>query len=169
MPSIEKCPVFGGKVVSANVDDMKKMPGVRHAFVVEGSVKVGPPLWRVIPGLEPGVAIVADTWWQAQSARKKLDVKWDEGSGDAAEHRKLCAPAEELSGKRPARTIKNDGDVDEALKSAAKLVEATYSYPFISHAPLEPQNCTAHFKDGKLEIWTTSQQPGAGRALSLRR
>ncbi len=160
----QKCPVFGGKVVSANVDDVKKMPGVRHAFVVEGSVKVG-PVMEGEPGLEPGVAIVADTWWAAQSARKKLDVKWDEGSGAQQSTENFARRAEELSRQAPARTIKNDGNVDEALKSAAKLVEGAYSYPFISHAPLEPRNCSAHFKDGKLEIWTTSQQPGRGRAL----
>src|SRR5579864_3636060 len=73
----QKCPVFGGTVASANLDEIKKLPGVRNAFVVEapevrGNVLPGDP------GLEPGIAIVADTWWAAQSARKRLKVNWNE-------------------------------------------------------------------------------------------
>src|SRR5690242_18084413 len=73
-----KCGVFGGKVKSANLDEIKKMPGVRDAFVVERPVPEGNIL-PGDPGLENGIAIVADTWWQAQTARKKLQVTWDEG------------------------------------------------------------------------------------------
>jgi isoquinoline 1-oxidoreductase subunit beta len=160
----EKCPVFGGKVVSANVDEVKKMPGVRHVFVVDHSVEVG-PVMEGDPGLVPGVAIVADTWWQAQTARKKLNVKWDEGPASQQSSEGFAKRAEELSKQAPQRTLKNDGNVDEALKNAAKPLEAAYSYPFISHAPLEPRNCSARFKDGKLEVWSTTQQPGRGRAL----
>lgn len=160
----QKCPVFGGKVASANLDEIKAMPGVRHAFVAEGTVKVGPVIERD-PGLEPGIAIVADTWWAAESARKKLQVKWDDGPGASQSTQEFAARARELARQAPARTLKNDGDVDAAMKSAAKTVEAEYSYPFISHAPLEPRNCSARFNSGKLEIWTTSQQPGRGREL----
>lgn len=160
----EKCPVFGGKVISANLDAVKQMPGVRHAFVVESALRVGPVL-EGDPGLEPGVAIVADTWWQAQSARQKLDVKWDEGQGADQNSTGFEQRAEQLSKQAPDHTLKNDGDVDAAIKASAKVVEAAYSYPFISHAPLEPRNCSAHFKDGKLEIWSTTQQPARGRAL----
>jgi isoquinoline 1-oxidoreductase beta subunit len=159
-----KCPVFGGKVVSANLDEVKKLPGVRHVVVAEGLAKVGPVI-EGDPGLEPGVAIVADSWWAAQSARKKLVVKWDEGSAANQSTMAFAKRADELSKQPPARTLKKDGDVDEALKGAAKVVEAAYSYPFISHAALEPRNCSARFKDGKLEIWTTSQQPLRGRGL----
>ncbi|MBV8551759.1 MAG: xanthine dehydrogenase family protein molybdopterin-binding subunit [Acidobacteriaceae bacterium] len=160
----QKCPVFGGKVVSANIDEVKKMPGVRDAFVLESPMQVG-PVMKSDPGLEPGVAIVADTWWQAQSARKKLDVKWDEGPAAQQSTEGFAQRARELSQQQPQRTVKSDGDVDQALKGAAKVLDAAYSYPFISHAPLEPRNCTAVFKNGKLEIWSNTQQPARGRAL----
>ena len=161
----EKCGVFGGKVVSSNIDDIKKLPGVKNAFVV-----TRPDITDTVipgdPGLENGIAIVAETWWHAQSARKKLQVNWDEGPRANYSSTGFAQRAQELSKQAPQRTIRKDGDPDAAMSGAAKVVEAAYSYPFISHAPLEPQNCTAHFKDGKCEIWTNSQIPGSGRRLA---
>jgi isoquinoline 1-oxidoreductase subunit beta len=159
-----RCPVFGGKVASANIDAIKKMPGVKHAFVVDGVAKPTAVL-EGDPGLESGVAIVADTWWAAQTARKKLVVKWDEGPGAQQSSAGWAKRAVELSKQAPERTLKNDGNVDQALAGSAKVVEAAYSYPFISHAPLEPRNCSAHYKDGKLEMWSTTQLPARNRTL----
>ena len=162
----EKCPVFNGKPVSANLDEIKKQPGVRHAFLVQGNVKDIPVLGFEVD-LEPGVAIVADSWWQAQSARKLLNVTWDEGreATTQKQHRGFAKRAEELYKKTPANMLRKDGDSEAAISKSAKVVEAAYSYPFISHAPLEPQNCVADFKNGKIEIWSSTQIPAGGRTL----
>jgi isoquinoline 1-oxidoreductase subunit beta len=161
----EKCGVFGGKVVSANLDEIKQMPGVRHAFIVERP-DITDPIIPGDPGLESGIAIVADSWWLAQSARKKLKVVWDEGLRANMSSEQFAQHAEEMSKQEPQWNIRKDGDTDAAFKTAAKVVEAAYSYPFIAHAPLEPQNCTGHFKDGKLELWTNSQIPGNAKRLA---
>ncbi len=156
----DKCPVFGGRFVSANLDAIRKLPGVKNAFSVQGGTE--------LPGLLDGVAIVADTWWAAQSARGKLEVKWDEGPTAAQGSDGFVRRAGELSGQPPARTLRKDGDVEAALTTAAKVVEASYSYPFLAHASPEVMNCTARSKDGKMEIWAPTQTPQSGRDLVAR-
>jgi isoquinoline 1-oxidoreductase subunit beta len=158
----EKCPVFGGKVIGANLDEVKAQPGIRHAFIVE-------------PGPDPtalagGVAIVADSWYQARHARDNvLKVVWDDGPTAAQGTDTYNATADDLAKKDPGQTLRKDGDVETAFSApGAKVVEAAYSYPFLSHVPLEPQNCSASFKDGKLELWAPSQTPASGVAQTAK-
>jgi isoquinoline 1-oxidoreductase beta subunit len=160
-----KCPVWAGKVVSANLDEIKNEPGVKHAFVINGSAPNANGQTN-LAGLLGGVAIVGDNWWLVNEARKKLKVVWDEGATAQQSTASFNAKAAELSKGAPLKNIKKDGDADAALKGAAKTVTAEYSYPFIAHAPLEPQNSTALFKDGKMEIWSPSQSPANGRNLT---
>lgn len=154
-----KCPVFGGKPKRANLDAIKAMPGVKDAFIVEGTPNLN--------GLRPGVAIVATSTWAAIRARRALEVEWDEGEGASHSWAGFAAQARAAANKPGASTVRQDGDVDAALGKAAKVVEAAYSYPFISHASMEPQNCTAWFKpaEGTLELWAPTQNPGSGQAL----
>ncbi len=162
----QKGPVFGSKVKSFNEAEIKKMPGIVDAFVV---VQDQPDAPYINGGdLQEGIAIVADSWWYAQSARKKLQVTWDEGPRASQSSAGYAAKAVELSKGEPQSTTRKDGDTEAALKSAAHTVEANYTYPFISHAPLEPQNCTAVFKDGKCEIWSSSQIPSGQFQLITR-
>lgn len=167
----QKCPVFGGKVKSANVDQIARMPGIRHAFIVEGTVKPAAVV-DSDPGLEPGIAIVAGHWYQAQSARKALKIEWDFNAGSstaaAQSSDEFRRKATALAQQPPGHMLRTYGDVNAALHSAAKTVEAVYEYPFLSHAAMEPQSTTASFKDGKLEMWTTSQAPGGGRSYVAR-
>jgi len=114
------------------------------------------------------VAIVADTWWQARKAREQLVVTWNEGPTAQQSSASLAARAAELAQSAPQRSLHRDGDPDSALAGAAHVVRAEYFYPFLAHAPMEPQNCTARYKDGKLEIWAPSQTPQSGRTLVAR-
>jgi isoquinoline 1-oxidoreductase subunit beta len=152
-----KSPVFGGTVSRANVDAIKALPGIRDAFVVRGG--------QVFDGLTDGVAIVATNWWLANKARDKLEVVWDEGATAAQSSDGFAKRALELSAQAPTLKVLRDGNVDAALAGSAKVLEAAYQYPFIAHATLEPQNCTAHVKDGKVEIWAPTQNPDPGRKI----
>jgi isoquinoline 1-oxidoreductase beta subunit len=165
----EKCGVFGGKAMSANLDEIKKLPGIKHAFIVDASeprAAGGPNVnWA------SGVAIVADSWWLAQNARKSLKVVWDEGPVASQSSADYAAQAKQLSSTQASQTppgggprSAKEGDAEAAFKTAAKIVEADYAFPLLSHAPLEPQNSTAHFKNGKLEIWSPSQIPEKANA-----
>ena len=162
--SIEKAPVFGGKVKTANIEEIKALPGVRHVLVIEGGITLAAYTpWE--PGMEPGIAIVADTWWQTQEARTKLKVDWDLGPAAAQSSEGFATKAAELLKGPPGSTVRKYGDVEAALSSSAKTVEATYRFPFIAHVTMEPQGSTALWKDGKLEMWSTSTLPADGVAL----
>jgi Aerobic-type carbon monoxide dehydrogenase, large subunit CoxL/CutL homologs len=169
--AFEKTPVSGGKVVSANLDVIRSMKGVRHAFVVEGIPfdKSYPNYLFEGPGFEAGVAIVADSWWAAQCARKKLEVKWDLGKWAAQDSAANSRRADELSRQPAGRTLRKEGDAEAAFqREDVKVLQSRYEFPFIAHATMEPQNCTAHYKDGKMEIWSTSQFPAPGRSAVAR-
>ncbi|HSM03376.1 MAG TPA: molybdopterin cofactor-binding domain-containing protein, partial [Longimicrobiales bacterium] len=154
----EKCPVFGGRVRSANLDAVQAAPGVQRAFVVEGGTDLS--------GLLSGVAIVGDNWWLLNQARLNvLEVEWDEGATASQSSEGFQARAEELFGQPPAQSLRSDGNVDRALEGAPHRVQADYMYPFLSHAPLEPQNCTALFQDGRMEFWAPTQTPESGRRM----
>ena len=155
--TFEKAPVFGAKVASADLDAARAVKGVRKAFVVDGGTDLS--------GLLPGVAVVADTWWAARKGRNALKTQWADHPTAKQSTAGFDRRAAELAAGTPMTTLRNDGDVAAALKGSAHVVEAAYAYPFLAHTPLEPQNTTAHFKDGKLEIWAPSQNPEPGRQL----
>jgi isoquinoline 1-oxidoreductase beta subunit len=153
----EKCPVYGGRVKSVDLSAALAVKGVRTAFVVAGNGSDYE--------LASGVAVVADNYWAADKARKLLRIVWDEGTGAGQSSAAYAAQAAALAGTRGPKMIREDGNVDAALAGAAKRVKASYHYPFLAHAPLEPMNCTARVADGLVELWAASQTPEAGRQL----
>jgi isoquinoline 1-oxidoreductase beta subunit len=158
----QKCPVFGGKVASANIDFVKALPGVHDVFIVRASEanRMNDP-----QGISDGVAIVAKSWWTASRAREKLEVAWDEGETGKQSSEGFAQSAEQLARAAPALYLRRDGDVASAFHNATQVVQAAYSYPFLAHINLEPQNCTAHFQDGRVVLWAPTQNPDPGAKL----
>lgn len=134
-----RCPVFTGKVKSANLTEVKTLSGVNDAFIIEGS--------KNHFGLLPGVAIIADSTWQAMQAMKALKVEWNLPPQRTDDSAKLTTAAAEKS--------------KESKVGFEPDLEAFYEYPHVAHNTLEPQNCTATYQDGKLEMWAPTQNPGS--------
>ncbi|MEX0320945.1 MAG: molybdopterin cofactor-binding domain-containing protein [Puniceicoccaceae bacterium] len=145
-----KCPSFRGVPKEANLGAVKKKPGVVDAFIVKGQ---GGPRQ-----VSPGVAIVAKSTFEAFEAERALKVKWDKSEASKDSWTEYKKQAKELTSK-PCEEMENSGDFDAAQSSAKKVVESYYSYPYVSHAQMEPENCTAWLRDGVLEMWIPSQAP----------
>jgi isoquinoline 1-oxidoreductase beta subunit len=139
--AIIESPVFGGKVKSFDAAKVKGMKGVRHVL------QVG----------DTAVAVVADTWWQAKTALDALPIVWDEGPNANVSSASIAKMLAEGLNAEQAFVGNQAGDAKAALASAAKKVEAVYSYPFLNHATMEPMNCTARYTPDKCEVWAPTQ------------
>ncbi|MQW57463.1 xanthine dehydrogenase family protein molybdopterin-binding subunit [Sinorhizobium meliloti] len=139
--SIKACPVFGGKVANFDAAAVSGMPGVRKVVQVD----------------ETAVAVVADTWWQAHSALNALPIVWDEGPNTNVTSATIAAMLREGLDAEEAVVGTAIGDVRAALAESAKVVTATYSFPYQAHATMEPMNATARYTTDKCEVWVPTQ------------
>jgi isoquinoline 1-oxidoreductase beta subunit len=155
-----KAPAIGGRVVSANLDQIRTLPGVKNAFIV--AERGNPVLFDLsgAPAVLSGVAIVASTTWAAMQAKKALQVQWDESNASHDSWTAAVTEARRLAAQAPKEVLGQAGNVDAAF-AAGQPVEAFYGYHYVSHADLEPQNCTAWFKGDSVEIWAPTQTPQA--------
>lgn len=155
--AVEICPAYGGTIRSLDDAAVKGKPGILAVVPINSGYDP--------KGANDAVAIVADSWWTADKARADLKIAWADEAAKAYSSAAFEAAATAAFEKGPATPIVNTGDADKALAGAAKRVSARYHYPFLAHGTLEPQNCTALFKDGKIEIWAPTQLPQPGRVL----
>ncbi|MBI3404123.1 MAG: xanthine dehydrogenase family protein molybdopterin-binding subunit [Acidobacteria bacterium] len=139
--AVARCPVFGGKVASFDGTKSKAVPSVRDVIQVDG-----------------GVAVIAENTWAAFEGRKALEVKWDEGPNASFSTTELQKQFVELA-EKPGHVFRQDGDAEKAMEAAPKRVSAIYTVPFLSHAPMEPMNCTVHVKSDGVEVWAPTQVP----------
>ena len=149
--SLAQCPVIGGKVVSFDGSKAKGMPGVIDVVQIPD-----------------GVAVVANSWWRARKARDTLSIQWDEGAGAALSSEGIINATRTAAATGKVIEIgKPMGNAAEAMKTAAKVVQAEYVQPMQAHAPIEPMNFTAHVDGDKvLLIGPTQFQQGAQGAVA---
>jgi len=146
--AVVRCPVPGGKPKGFDASAARAMPGV--VDVVQ------------IPS---GVAVLARDTWSAREAAEKLQVTWDEGPNAGLDSAAMLAEYRAAAGEEGKR-IRTVGDAPKALAGAAKLLEATYTAPFLAHATMEPQNATAHVTANRCEIWAPTQGPGVAKEVA---
>jgi isoquinoline 1-oxidoreductase beta subunit len=146
--ALAQCPVIGGKVTSFDAARAKAMPGVKHVVQITD-----------------GVAVVADTWWRAKTARDALSIQWDEGAGRALDSPGI-ARALRAAAAQPGAVIKKLGDAEGAMRSAPKALQSEYELPFLAHATMEPMNFTADVGKDSVVVYgpTQFQQLAAGVA-----
>jgi isoquinoline 1-oxidoreductase beta subunit len=148
--SIAQCPVFGGKVKSVDGSAALKMRGVKKVVREEDFV-----------------AVVADNWWRANQALKQVKVEWDFDGKEHADNGTISAMLREGLGAPDLPQARKMGDTAGALASAAKVIESEYESPYLNHATMEPQTCTAWLKpEGFLEVWTSTQNGEASMAVA---
>jgi isoquinoline 1-oxidoreductase beta subunit len=146
-------PELNASVKSFNADSAQGMPGVRQILQTSS-----------------GVAVIADSWWQAHQAREALKIEWAPGASAKVSNASISAGLKSAaSGK--GKEVRKDGDVEQALKSGRRF-EQTYELPLLAHATLEPQNCTAEFRDDGCHIYVPTQvqqiaQGAAAQAAGL--
>jgi isoquinoline 1-oxidoreductase beta subunit len=153
---VARPPVVGGKLVSFDASEALKVPGVEQVIEVRG--------WPWPSKFRPlgGVAVIARNTGSAIKGREKLKITWDDGPNanyDSAAYRKEL----EATAGEPGQVVRNDGDAEAALKTAAKIVSAQYYLPHLAHVPMEPPSATASVADGKCLVYAATQSPGGCR------
>ncbi|HUQ09740.1 MAG TPA: xanthine dehydrogenase family protein molybdopterin-binding subunit [Steroidobacteraceae bacterium] len=152
--ALAQSPALGGTVKTFNDEKARAMPGVVAAVLTSS-----------------GVAVVADSWWRAKKARDALQIEWDAGPNAALNDAKIAQTLRK-GAAADGKVARNDGDVDAAIKSAARVVRAEYELPLLAHATLEPQNCTADVRTDGADIYVPTQvqqiaQAAAAKAAGL--
>jgi isoquinoline 1-oxidoreductase subunit beta len=138
---------FGGKVVSSDSSQAKRVPGVKDVVTIE-------PLPQYFT--QGGVAVVADSSWAALEGRKGLKIQWDPGPNATESTETLRQQFRELAQRR-SLVVRNDGDAERILGTSKRALQAEYELPFAAHATMEPMNCTVHVRQDGAEAWVPTQ------------
>jgi len=162
--AVQACPVFGGKLKSYDFSAIKNRPGVHSAVAIEGKGPRENGDYGT-SGQEyryAAVAVVADSWWRAKTALDLMPIVWDFGANAQASTDALFRADFETMNKPGTVVLEEGGSYEAARAKAAKVVEATYTVPYLAHARMEPGNATAMVMPDRVDVWTGDQSPQFG-------
>ncbi len=162
--AVKACPVYGGTVKSYDFERIRNEPGVISAV----EIPIPDPSLirdRVFSG---GVAVIAETWYQAKTAIDKMPIEWEVPPAHAALNTANIRAALIAALDQPGRVHANLGDCDSVFARAGRLVEATYSTPYLPRARMEPGNATVLVTDDRVDIWIGDQSPQETRYSASR-
>lgn len=152
---LQRAPLFGATVKSFDATKAKAVPGVVDVVQISN-----------------GVAVLAKNFWAASKGREALVIEWDETNAEKRGSDQIMAEYRELA-KKPGLPARKEGNVEEAFAKAAKVIEATYDFPYLAHAPMEPLDCVVTYDANGAEIWAGDQfqtidQVNAASVLGLK-
>ncbi|HKW48681.1 MAG TPA: molybdopterin cofactor-binding domain-containing protein, partial [Gemmatimonadaceae bacterium] len=164
--SIERSPVFGGRVIRIDDAAARGLPGVRAVIPIDADAL--PEFEKNSPKMPNGVAVLADSTWAALQGRRALSIEWNTRGGETESSTAMHEQAMQIAVGAPKLVRRNDGSFDDAFAVAALKLEAVYEVPLLAHATMEPMNCTARADGKRLEVWAPTQNPeGARRAAAV--
>lgn len=154
------CPTLGGKVRRFDATKAQALRGVRKVVALE-------PVAAGLAGMGSsagGVAVIADTPFQAMRAVEQIEVDWEHGPAAGVSSRAILDGLSRTLETETGTAHLTRGDIAASLKSAASTIDAEYRVPFLAHAAMEPLTCTVQFKDGAATVWASTQAPAAARS-----
>jgi isoquinoline 1-oxidoreductase beta subunit len=155
--AVRMCPMLGGSVATLDDKAALALPGVKKLVALDA-----------VAGSTAGFAVVAKTSWHARTAVQAVTVQWQQRKAGALDSARIQQSLLDTLKIDKGFTFYEKGDAAAAEGSAARVLEATYTAPYLAHATMEPMNCTAQFKDGLLEVWAPTQVPGFARDVAAK-
>ncbi|MFN2328815.1 MAG: molybdopterin cofactor-binding domain-containing protein [Chromatocurvus sp.] len=146
-----RCPRFGATLASFDGSAARALPGVSDVFAISS-----------------GVAVVASGYWSARQAAKEVTTTWSDGPLAGLDSAQIEATQRQALAEHSGRRVRNDGDVERAAASAARVIESEYLTPYLAHATMEPMNCTAWAREAACDIWAPTQAPDMLQAAVAR-
>jgi len=152
---VRLCPMLGGAPGTVHADRALAMPGVERLVMLPGYA-----------GSTAGFAIVGRSYWHARQAAQAVEVEWQQRPLGAVDSRRIADELEAAVRSSEGHVFHEQGDAAAAEKDAGRTVEAVYRAPYLAHATLDPMNCTAQVRQGKVQVWAPTQVPGPARAMA---